>query len=482
MRIKDLIEKEDIVYVDKRINLNTKVTTTAAPKEPEPYILYICKKAMGISRKITQRDIPMPPPYALVIDEDRKCDADIPIIRVKNARRSLAIACSKQNGIDYTKFKVIGITGTNGKTTTATILYKILRYSGYNVGFFGTGKILYNDEVLSDSGYSMTTPDPVYLYSKIKEMQELGAQYVVAEISSHSIALNKIDAIPFHLCAFTNLSNEHMDFHFDLEDYYNTKLSLFSKCEYGVFNLDDKYSRRAYNEANCKKYGVGILQKAAGNVQEPELLGLEGSRFNYCEQGLSFAIDLKLIGAMNIYNALIAIRCALHLKIAPCDIRKAISEIEYIDGRMRLYQGKTRVIIDYAHTPNAYDNTLKTLKSILKPRQNLIVVFGCGGERDKEKRPLIAKAVSKYADKIIITEDNSRGEEVKKIIADIVSGIPEEQAYTVIPKRRDAILCALSDACVNDIVAIVGKGEEGYICDSNGNRRYSDEAVVLSVL
>ncbi len=482
MRIKDLIKKEEIVYVDKVIKLGTDVVPSTTFDKTRPYVLFMCKKAMGKSQKITNKDLCEPYPYALVIDEDRECDANIPIIRVKNARKSLALAYSRLHAIDYTKFKVIGITGTNGKTTTATILYRILRYCKYNVGFIGTGKIMYNDEVLSEDGYSMTTPDPVHLYSAIKKMQESGVDYIVSEVSSHSIALNKIDAIPFHICAFTNLSWEHMDFHRDLEDYYKTKLSLFDRCKYGIFNLDDRYGERAYNEVKCEKYGVGVLVTKEAHATNIKLLGLEGARLHYQESGLKFEVDLKLIGAMNIYNALLAIRCALVLKIAPCDIRRAVGAIEYIEGRMRLYQGKTRVVIDYAHTPEAYLNALKTLKSALKVKQKLSVVFGCGGERDKEKRPLIGEAVSKYADKIIITEDNSRGESTKKIIADIAEGIPLDRMYTVIPKRENAINYAISTAKAYDIVAVIGKGEEGYISDMDGKHKYSDEQTVLSAL
>ena len=174
MRIKELIKKDEIVFIDKRIKLNKQVIVSVTSDESQPYLYYICKRAMGKSQKITKKDIPTPTPYALVIDEDRECDTDIPIIRVKNARQSLALACSRQNQIDYKKLKIIGITGTNGKTTTATILYKILRFCKYNVGFIGTGKILYNDTVLNDVRYSMTTPDPIYLYSIIKRMEELG--------------------------------------------------------------------------------------------------------------------------------------------------------------------------------------------------------------------------------------------------------------------------------------------------------------------
>ncbi len=482
MRIKDLIKKEEIVYCDKRIKSGTVVVPSTTIEKTGPYILYICKKAMGKSQKITQKDIPFPHPYALVIDEDRACDVDIPIIRVKNARKSLALAYSRENEIDYTKFKVIGITGTNGKTSTATILYRILRHCNYNVGFIGTGKILYNDTMLSSEGYSMTTPDPIYLYSKIKEMQEQGVEYVICEVSSHSISLGKIHPIPFYICAFTNLSWEHMDFHIDIEDYYKTKLSLFDNCALGVFNLDDKYSARAYSESRCEKSGVGVLTPADAAASEIELLGLNGSRFIYQESGLSFDVELKLIGAMNIYNSLMAIRMALMLKIAPCDIKKAIGNIEYIDGRMRLYNANPRVIIDYAHTPEAYLNALKTIKSNLKPRQKLTVVFGCGGERDKEKRPIIAEAVSKYADRIIITEDNSRNESIKKIIADIVLGIPSDATYTVIPNRETAINYAIKSANNDDIVALIGKGAEKYIYDNDGKRSYSDEEAVEKVL
>lgn len=417
-------------------------------------------------------------PYAAVVNDKSNIHAsDIPLIRTNSVRSALAYAYSSLYKIDYSKLKIIGVTGTNGKTTTATLIFEILKKSGYDVGFIGTGKILINDTTLTDSLYSMTTPDPDLLYRSLSLMQEAGCEYVIMEVSSHSLALRKVDPIPFEYAIFTNLSDEHMDFHKSKEDYYKTKLSLFKKTKRGLFNMDDTYSRRAYSEAECKKASIGVLYEADVFATDINIRHLNGSSFYYRAENLMFGIKTPLIGEFNIYNILCALKCAIDLGIKPCLAKAAIEEIDGICGRMEVFKSDITVVIDYAHTANALENCLKTLFSNNKIQQNSTIVFGCGGNRDKTKREPMGRIASRYATKIILTEDNNRDESFSDITADISKGI-DSGCYRVIKDREIAIRTAIAEAKEGEIIAIIGKGHERYKIE-NGRRIPFDEREII---
>ncbi len=418
-------------------------------------------------------------PYAIVADMAAKIvNESSPVIRVKNARKAYAYAISLSCDIDYSKFKVIGVTGTNGKTTTATLIYRILRYAGYNVGFIGTGKILINDTELNHADYSMTTPDPTLLYPTLKKMQD-ECNYIVMEISSHSIALGKIEAIPFEYCIFTNLSEEHLDFHNNMDTYFKCKLSLFEKCKKGLFNMDDPYSRKAYHIANCHKSSIGVIQEADAYATDIKEDLKDGISFYYRTSGLISPVCLYMVGSFNVYNAMLALKCTIDLGIKPCIAKNAISLSGTVEGRMEKYEQceDINIFIDYAHTAGAFENCLKCLFLSNKTKQKLIVVFGCGGNRDRSKRGEMGRLASKYADEIIITEDNNRDEVFEDIVSDIIKGV-YAPSYTVIKDRSSAITKAISMANNGDTVAIIGKGHEKYMI-SNGKYEYFDEREIV---
>ena len=407
---------------------------------------------------------------------------DNAIVIVKNARELLAYTLSEENQIDYSKIKIIGITGTNGKTSTSQMLFEILKKAGFSVGYIGTGIIKINEEILNDRYYSMTTPDPEVLYSVIAKMQNQGCNYIVMEVSSHALELRKTAPIKFECGIFTNLSSEHMDFHKDIDSYFKSKLKLFEECNIGIFNLDDEYSALAYNEVKIEKYSVGIINKANAYITDLKYSGLYGSSFFYRENNLIFKLSLHLPGCFNIYNSLIAAKCAIALGIEPCIVKKGLESITSIKGRMEKLSDNPLVIIDYAHTPNAFKNALKTVNYNKKTKQNTIVVFGCGGDRDKEKRCEIGKITEELADQIIITEDNSRSESPTEITKDILSGMTSYDKVITIEKRSDAIDYAVRNAGKNDIVLILGKGDEKYIINSDGYLPYSDREEVYKAL
>lgn len=422
-------------------------------------------------------------PAAIICYKDSVIEStDVPILKTKDTRRLLPFLYSRFYRIDYSKMKFAAVTGTNGKTTTATMLLHILSSSGRKVGFIGTGKIIVDGKQVNDSRYSMTTPDPSLLYAVIKDMEVCGCDTVVMEVSSHALYFDKVLPIPFEVAIFTNLSPEHMDFHKNMESYYKTKLKLFSQAKIGIFNMDNEYTCRAEKEVLCKKHSIGIINNAETFARDIIQNGLYGSEYIFCEANRLFKVKLSLGGGYNIYNSMLAIKAALVLGIKPCDAKNAISNLHSIDGRLEIISNAPTVIIDYAHTEDALLNVLKTIYSSKIIGQKLTVVFGCGGDRDTFKRPRMAAIAEKYSDFVIVTTDNSRTEPETKIIKDILRGFSYQKKHKVISSRKDAIEYAVINADVSDIVIIIGKGHERYNIDRNGYHSFDERIIIKNAI
>ncbi len=411
---------------------------------------------------------------------DASVPSHMPRIIVENARSALAYAYSNFYLIDYTKLKVIGITGTNGKTSTASFLERILKDNGIKVGLIGTGRISIDGEILSEENYSMTTPDPSLLYKSLKDMELSDCRYVIMEVSSHSLALHKVDPIPFEYAVMTNLSEEHLDFHSDIEDYFLTKCRLFSLCKTAVFNIDDAYCRRAYNEYTGRSIASGVLFRGDNYATHIEKRGFYGVEYLYHGKGFTFGAKLSVAGIYNVYNSMLAISVAVDIGIPPYKVKEAVASLELIEGRFEIIKSDITVIIDYAHTSQAFFEVLKNI-SEAKEGGELTVVFGAGGERDKGKRPKMAKTAEDFADKIIVTSDNSRGEEPLRIIEDIVSGFKRKR-HSVCQDRRAAIRKAILEAHTADTVAVIGKGHEKYNIDITGYHTFDEREIIRSAL
>jgi len=405
---------------------------------------------------------------------------DIPIIEVSDARRAFAYAYSDFLGIDYSKFRIIGITGTNGKSSVCKILAKMLSAQGKKCGIIGTGIIEADGKELSGKYYSMTTPDAEILYPAISKMQSLGIEYILMEVSSHALALSKCEPIDFEIGIFTGLSPEHLDFHKNLDNYFEAKRRLFKKAHKAIILTDGRHGKMLDAEFKYKSVSAGFDSEIirAENITEH---GFSGSDFTLNIKGRKYAVSIKLPGIYNIKNSLAALSCINELSL---DLEKAInalSHIEFIKGRFEVIQGSITVIRDFAHTECALDNLLKTIKSCIIPGQTLTVVLGCGGERDKFKRPLMAKCASLYAERVIITEDNSRGEELSSILSDIIFGV-DSQRVGIIADRSLAIEYAITSASDGDTVVIVGKGAEDYIIEKQGYRHFDERKIITDAL
>ncbi len=479
MRLNDIIHKDEYITNDIISNeVEVKELTRKDEKITEDCLFFLLKSIKNATESIIN-NIKKNKPCAIVTEKafiEEKLD--VPVLYVENVRRTMAIAFSRFYSIDYKKTKFIAVTGTNGKTTTATLIKEILLKEGESVGFIGTGKIEINGNAINEEYYSMTTPDPEVLYPKIADMQNAGCKYIVMEASSHALYFDKLAPIPFEIGIFTNLSQEHLDFHKELDSYYEAKLKLFSSCKIGIFNCDDRYSRKAFATVKCKSYSIGILWP--GDVMAREIIqeGLLGTEYIYRENALIFKVKMRLVGTYNIYNSMLAIKALILLGFKPCRIKKALSEISSIEGRFEIRDGSPLVIRDYAHTPDALENLLKTIKSLKNPKQNMIIVFGCGGERDKSKRHLMAKIAKKYCYFSVVTSDNSRSEPLSEIIADILSGFDETNKRHVITDRKKAIEYAIINAENNDVVIIAGKGCENYIIDKDGTHPFNEKDII----
>lgn len=422
-------------------------------------------------------------PAAIICNTDLDIESnDIPILKTDNTRSLLPFLYSRFYQIDYSKMKFAAVTGTNGKTTTATMLSHILSSSGRKVGFIGTGKIIIDGKQVNDSEYSMTTPDPSLLYSVIKDMEISGCDTIVMEVSSHALHFDKVLPIPFEIAIFTNLSPEHLDFHKNMDNYYKTKLKLFSQTKKGIFNTDDPYSRKAASEVFCEKNSIGIINSADSFARDVIQNGLSGSEYIFCEPNRLFKVKLCLGGAYNIYNSMLAIKAALELGIKPCDAKKAICNLKSIDGRLETVSKSPTVIIDYAHTEDALLNILKTAYSNKIIGQKITIVFGCGGNRDTQKRPKMAAIAEKYSDFVIVTTDNSRTESETKIIKDILKGFSCPKKHKVISSRKDAIEYAVINADESDIVIVIGKGHERYNIDKNGYHKFDEREIIKNAI
>ena len=401
---------------------------------------------------------------------------DLPItqILVENSRIAMSFISSVFYETYKSKMKFIGITGTNGKTTTTFLIREILTKLGKSVGLIGTEGIYINHLLLPAN---LTTPDPIDLHKLIKDMDNNGCEYCVMEVSAHAIALNKIDNIYYDIVGLTNITKDHLDYFINMENYMKCKASLFDykHAKFGIINTDVKYGKEISKRSNIEIQTVG---KDADIKIIDSNKGLSGTDFKFQYRDKIYKAHTNLIGDYNISNIMMAIACLINLGININDIIDTINTNEFIvPGRFNVLNLDTNynVIIDYAHTPDGIKNVLTAIKNL--PIARLITVFGCGGNRDKTKRSEMGEVATDLSDFVIVTSDNPRFENPELIIDDIMAGIKSNNAYRI-ENRKSAIKYALSIAKANYVVAILGKGAENYQ-DINGVKiPYSDYDVV----
>lgn len=413
---------------------------------------------------------------AAVVCEKRP-ETDIPYLLVENSRLALALSSKRFFGNPAGRMKLIGVTGTNGKTTSTLLIKHILEKSlGAKVGLIGTNANMIGDRVLDTE---RTTPESFELQKLFFEMAEEGCAYAVMEVSSHALILDRVAGVRFASAVFTNLTQDHLDFHKTMDAYADAKARLFHLCDAAVINCDDPYAKRMVMDVSCN-----ILRYSA--EASTDLYATDISLFpnraefliHYGDEALRASLPIP--GRFSVYNALDAVGCCMTLGVPFSACVDALTDASGVKGRMEtVYAGEDyTVLIDYSHTPDSLENVLKAVRETGSGR--VVALFGCGGDRDRTKRPIMGHIGTELADFAVITSDNPRTEDPEEIIREIVAGVdPDRENYTVIPDRREAIRFAMEHHLPGDVIVLAGKGHETYQ-EINHVKYHMDEREIVS--
>lgn len=387
---------------------------------------------------------------------ERKLDLALPQLVVPDSRAAMAPLAAAFNENPTTRMKLAGITGTNGKTTTAFLLRDIMESAGVPCGLMGTVKQVVGGV---EEAVVRTTPEAIDLQASFGRMVQAGDEACVMEVSSHAMAMHRADAIDFDLAIFTNLTQDHLDFHKDMEDYFQAKRLLFAAGPgASVVNVDDDYGKRLAAEFDCLTYSAS--GQAADYSALEVAFDVSGANFVVQSGHGEMAVRTGLPGSFNVANALAALAGAIELGIDPSEAVAGLADAGRVPGRFEpVDEGQEfAVLVDYAHTPDSVENVLRAARDLTSGR--LIAIVGAGGDRDRAKRPLMGRAGAELSDLAVITSDNPRSEDPARIIEDILAGIEDPEAVVVEPDRDAAIGLAIREAGPGDTVVIAGKGHE----------------------
>ncbi|MFA5323706.1 MAG: UDP-N-acetylmuramoyl-L-alanyl-D-glutamate--2,6-diaminopimelate ligase, partial [Smithella sp.] len=439
----------------------------------------------------------------IVYEKDIELPARVTAIKVSGSRRALGILAKNYFGNPSADLTLIAVMGTNGKTTITYLIESILKEAGFKCGVLGTINYRYNDKTFSAPN---TTPESYEMQKIMREMADDGVTHVIAEVSSHAVELRRVDDCDFDLGVFTNLTRDHLDYHRTMENYFQAKKRFFTEIlprskkmhpQRMVINADDQWGQRILQEVSLPALTYGIQNNCAVRVgiSELSIAGIK-AQISLCEE--NFSIASPLIGKFNLYNIMAAVGAAFILRVPLPVIEKGIKNLSSVPGRLEPVDSTEgfNIFVDYAHTDDALKRVLQSLLELKKKR--IITVFGCGGNRDRGKRPLMGEAAVSYSDLTIITSDNPRLEDPMEIIGAIETGIDKikikktesdhlkfngnDPLYTVIPERRKAIEAAINVAEKEDIILIAGKGHEDYQIMGTEKLPFDDRVVVKQIL
>ncbi|KDN54498.1 UDP-N-acetylmuramoylalanyl-D-glutamate--2,6-diaminopimelate ligase [Flavobacterium seoulense] len=407
--------------------------------------------------------------------------SEVSYVQVNDTNKALAFMAANYFGNPSEKLKLVGITGTNGKTTIASLLYQLFKKAGFKVGLLSTVKILVDDV---EYKATHTTPDSITINHFLNEMLNAGVEYCFMEVSSHGIHQKRTEALHFKGGVFTNLSHDHLDYHATFAEYRDVKKSFFDhlpKTAFAISNIDDKNGavmlqntvaqKRTYALKSYADYKAQILE----NLLSGSLLKIEGNE-----------VWVKLIGVFNAYNLLAIYATAIELGMDKIETLRLLSELESVSGRFQYIVSDSNItaIVDYAHTPDALDNVLKTINEVRTNNEQLITIVGCGGNRDKTKRPVMAQIASELSNQTILTSDNPRDEDPDVIISEMEQGVAPQNHKKVfaVTDRKQAIKIACQLAKPNDIILIAGKGHETYQEIKGVRAHFDDMETVKEIL
>lgn len=397
---------------------------------------------------------------AVIICEEKPTEG-IPYILVENSREALALVSQNYFGDPASKMTLIGVTGTNGKTTTTMLIKHVLEdLTGDKTGLIGTNQNMIGEKVLPTE---RTTPESFELQKLLKQMADEGCKYVIMEVSSHSLALDRVAGLRFEVAVFTNLTQDHLDFHKTMEEYAGAKALLFERCNKAAINIDDEWGGYMCERAKCPVFTYSETKLEADLVAKD--IRLFPSNVKFCALAMNSLerVSLEIPGKFSIYNAMSVISAGLLLDLPLNKICESLKTAKGVKGRVEVVPtpGDFTILIDYAHTPDALKNVIKSMKEVAQGR--VVVVFGCGGDRDRTKRPIMGEIATSLADFAIITSDNPRTEVPADIIAEIVAGVKvPKNRYKVLEDRREAIAYAIDSHLEGDLIILAGKGHETY--------------------
>lgn len=407
-------------------------------------------------------------------------DMDVQYVQVADSRKALALGAKVFFGNPSSKMTVIGVTGTNGKTTTTSLLKYVLEQTvGAKVGLIGTNGNMIGDEVIPTAHTTPESRDLQFLFSK---MVEAGCTHVVMEVSSHALEQGRIDGTDFDVGVFTNLTQDHLDYHITMENYAEAKAKLFTLCRTGVVNTDDLWAEIMMRDARCPVFTFaanGDANLMADNV----VFKADGIRFDAVCGETRIPTRLGIPGTFSVYNALTVLATVMQLGVSLEDACKALETAKGVKGRVEVVptDGDYTILIDYAHTPDALDNVLDSMRHVTEGR--LVVLFGCGGDRDRTKRPVMGRIAQANADLVIVTSDNPRTEDPQDIIEDILKGMHEDLGNVeVIPDRIRAIEWAIEHHRSGDVIVLAGKGHEDYQIIGKTKIHMDEREIVAEIL
>ncbi|MBQ9978062.1 MAG: UDP-N-acetylmuramoyl-L-alanyl-D-glutamate--2,6-diaminopimelate ligase [Clostridia bacterium] len=416
---------------------------------------------------------------AAVIISEKPTGAKCEVI-VEDTHAAYALMSAAYFGYPSKDLKLVGVTGTNGKTSVTYMLKAIIEQAGFKTGVVGTIQNLIGDEVVPSNN---TTPDAYELNRLFAEMRDNGCQYAIMEVSSHALDQKRVYGVDFEVAAFTNLTQDHLDYHVTMDNYMLAKKKLFDMCKTAVINIDDEYSAGITQGIGAKTVTYSVKSNestysANGITLRPDGIEYELVGYNFIKH-----IKIKTGGKFSVYNSLCAAVCAMELGFDIDTVATAFEKMQGVKGRAEVVPtGKDfTVIIDYAHTPDGLSNILSTFKELKKGR--LVCLFGCGGDRDAKKRPIMGSIAARLSDFVIVTSDNPRTEEPSLIIKDILEGMKNTKTpYTVIENRIEAIKYAVTNAKTDDIIVLAGKGHETYQILKTGKIHLDEREVVAEAL
>ncbi len=450
---------------------------TCNSREVTPGSIFVCIKGFKTDGHKYLGDAISRGAVCAVITEDIP-DPKITTVKVEDARFAMAQMSASLYSHPSKEMKIIGITGTNGKTTTSHLIRTIIEMAGGKTGLIGTNSIIIDGRV---TVAERTTPESCVFQKYLRQMADSGTQYCITEVSSHSLELHRVGCTHFAAAVFTNLTHEHLDLHGSMENYAAAKAKLFEMCDVAIMNADDEYSMEIAANTSCKNVYTYSIQNENSDFYASETkLSDKGIIYTLNHKNNSFPVKSLIPGKFNVYNSLAAAAVCSVLGFSDEDIAKGLIISKGAKGRAEFLPVKApfSVMIDYAHTPDGLYNILTTINEFVKGK--VITVFGAPGDRDRSKRPEMGEIAGKYSSYCIITEDNPASERVEDIIEEIKPGVIRSGCdYKIIPDRKEAILYALDMASEGDIVLLAGKGHETYQITKDGYIPFSEEQIVL---